>query len=248
MAMIFFRAKSVLPIVFIIIVGNTFADTKESKSFLMGKFVPYKHTSFIQVKSKYASRKGMYLQKKTYSAYKLMYLAALKDGVHLEIRSATRSFNHQKQIWEAKWTGRRKVAGMNLARKIPNEVNRARKILRYSAMPGSSRHHWGTEVDLNSFSNNWFSYGKGRRLYKWLQKNAKKYGFCQVYTKKSQHRLTGYEEEKWHWSYMPLSSLYTKQSKEIIILNDFSGFKGSSTANNVDIINSYMLSINPACK
>ncbi len=235
---------------FIATVPNTvsvYADTTVLKSFLMGKFTPQKHPNFVRINSQYASRKGMYLQREAYIAYMKMYQAARKDGVYLKIRSATRSFEHQKRIWEAKWTGRRKVSGMNLSKKIPNSLNRARKILHYSAMPGSSRHHWGTEVDLNSFSHSWFSYGKGRRLYEWLQKNAKKHGFCQAYTKKNQHRLTGYEEEKWHWSYMPLSSSYTKQSKEEIILNDFSGFKGSSVAKKVDIINSYMLSINPEC-
>lgn len=236
-----------LTILSILIISSAFAVPKESKSFLMGKFRVQNHADFVRINSKYASRKGMYLQKEAYVAYKKMHQAAREDGVYLKIRSAARNFEHQKRIWEAKWTGRRKVSGMNLAKKIPHNLNRARKILRYSAMPGSSRHHWGTEIDLNSFNNNWFAYGKGRHLYKWLQKNARRYGFCQVYTKKNRQRLTGYEEEKWHWSYMPLSSHYTKKFKEKIKLNDFSGFKGSTTAKKVDIINSYVLTINPEC-
>ena len=36
----------------------------------------------------------------------------------------------------------------------------------------------------------------------WLVQNGASYGFCQPYTA---GRCAGYNEEKWHWSYMPLS-------------------------------------------
>lgn len=247
------KLQKYLTIFFILIINISVieivsADSRVSQDFLMGKFNPKNHPGFVRVNRKFASRNGMYLQKEAYTAFKRMYQAALKDGVRLRIISATRNYKHQKRIWEAKWTGRTKVSGKNLAKTISAPVNRAKKILRYSSMPGSSRHHWGTEVDLNSFNNNWFRYGKGARLYQWLQQNAKKYGYCQVYTKKNKARLNGYEEEKWHWSYMPLSSAYTRLSDKHLRPEYFSGFKGSAVATKIDIINSYVLSINPACK
>ena len=111
--------------------------------FIMGKFEPRNQPSFTVINNKYADRGGLYLQVETYNAFKAMYKAALQDGVKLKIRSATRNFTYQKGIWERKWTGQTKVGGQNLAKTIADPVKRAKKILRYSSMPGSSRHHWG---------------------------------------------------------------------------------------------------------
>ena len=215
--------------------------------FVMGKFEPRNHPDFTSIEKKYASRGGLLMQKKAYEAFKNMYNEALKDGVKLQIRSATRNFVYQKGIWERKWTGQTKVGGKNLAKSIADPTQRAKKILRYSSMPGSSRHHWGTDIDLNSFENGWFTSGEGLKLYKWLQTNAANYGFCQVYTQKGPLRPTGYEEEKWHWSYKPLASQYTKFSREKSSADKFSGFKGAESAQAVNIVNHYVLGINPAC-
>lgn len=216
-----------------------------SIDFIMGKFEPKNHPNFTVVESKYADRAGLYLQKETYQAFKEMYKAALQDGVKLKIRSATRNFRYQKGIWERKWTGQTKVGGQNLAKHIVDPVKRAKKILRYSSMPGSSRHHWGTDIDLNAFENSWFSHGKGLALYQWLQNNAADYGFCQTYTPKETR--TGYEEEKWHWSYTPLSSQYTKFAQQYLNAEQFAGFKGAKTAKAVDIVGKYVLGINQNC-
>ena len=115
-------------------------------------------------------------------------------------------------------------------------------------MPGSSRHHWGTDIDLNAFENSWFESGEGLKLYNWLQANAANYGFCQVYTKKGNARPTGYEEEKWHWSFKPLASQFTAFAKTNLKADAFSGFKGAKTAKAVNIVNDYMLGINPKCQ
>lgn len=213
--------------------------------FIMGKFDPKAHPDFTVINRKYSDRGGMYLQTEAYQAFKRMYAAALKDGVKLKIRSATRNFDYQKGIWERKWTGQTKVGGQNLAKTIADPIKRAKKILRYSSMPGSSRHHWGTDIDLNSFENNWFESGKGLTLYQWLQANAPKYGFCQVYTPKEMR--TGYEEEKWHWSYIPLASQYTTFAQRHLKAEQFSGFKGADVAKSVDIVGKYVLGISRNC-
>jgi len=49
-------------------------------------------------------------------------------------------------------------------------------------MPGTSRHHWGTDVDLFSLDNKFFESGDGKIWYSWMVQNAAKYGFCQPYT------------------------------------------------------------------
>ena len=122
----------------------TVAKEVPDNNFIFGKFNPAKHPDFVKI------GKYQYLQKETYNAFKSMRTKAKKDGVYLNIVSATRTFNRQKNIWERKWTGKRKVAGKNLSRAIPNHTKRAKEILKYSAMPGTSRHHWGTDIDIYS--------------------------------------------------------------------------------------------------
>ena len=219
-----------------------------SKEYLMGKFNPNTHPDFTEIKSKHASRGGMKLRKDTYEAFQQMYDAALKDGVRLKIISATRPFEHQKRIWEAKWTGKRKVNGKLLSGKPKVPKQRALLILMYSSMPGTSRHHWGTDIDLNDLNNPYFERGQGKKIYDWLVANASAYGFCQVYSPLGDKRDNGYQEEKWHWSYVPVARRLTNLYKEKLTNADISGFEGAETAQSIDMINNYVLGINPDCK
>ena len=148
-------------------------ETIVSDGFLMGRFSASKRNDFIRIEKRFASRAGMYMQKLPYDAFKAMHSDAKQSGINLKILSAARSFYHQKSIWEAKWNGKRKVGGIrNIKRSIKDPVRRAQKILEYSSMPGSSRHHWGTDIDLNAFNNRDFEAGAGKRVYQWLVKNA----------------------------------------------------------------------------
>lgn len=216
-------------------------------SYLMGKFDPASEPGFVKVDARYSSDAGMYLRKETYAAFLKMYAAARKDGVILKIISATRNFDYQKGIWEAKWNGSKKVEGQNLSQTIADPEKRALKILEFSAMPGSSRHHWGTDMDLNDLSNDFFASGKGQKLYQWLRSHAAEYGFCQPYTEKGISRPNGYHEEKWHWSYTPLSSVLLHAYKEKIRNEMISGFKGAETAAQIGIVEKYALGVNSEC-
>ncbi|NTW32861.1 MAG: M15 family metallopeptidase [Bacteroidetes bacterium] len=231
-----------------IIVKDSASKDSVSKEILLGKIIPSKDTNFTSVDQKYASRKGFYMQKEAYLSFKNMYDAALKEGVKLTIISATRTFNEQKVIWEGKWTGNVLYSGKNLATSYPDSVERSKYVLKYSSMPGTSRHHWGTDVDLNSLSLSYFKTETGKKMYNWLSANASKYGFCQPYTAKDSLRINGYEEEKWHWSYFPVSSKYLKNYKEYIFYEDLKGFAGWETALKIEVIKNYVLSINKECK
>jgi LAS superfamily LD-carboxypeptidase LdcB len=219
-----------------------------SVAYLMGKFDPVKHPDFVKIAAQYTDKKEAFLRKETYEAFLKMAEAAAKDKVQLKILSATRNFDRQKKIWEDKWSGLLKVEdGTNVAKSIKDPKKRALKILNYSAMPGSSRHHWGTDLDFNYLSDDYFTHGQGKKIYAWLQENAATYGFCQPYSDKKDGR-TGYNEEKWHWSYMPLSAGFTaaakaKMTSEMVV----GGFKGSETAPDIDIVKNYVLGINPNC-
>ena len=155
-------------------------QTDFSRDYLMGKFDPATHPDFVEIAAGYANRPGMYLRRDAYEAFRNMHAAALKEGVRLQIVSAARNFTAQKGIWEAKWTGSRLIEnGKNAAQAYPDPVQRALKILEYSAMPGSSRHHWGTDIDLNNLSPQFFESGQGKKIHDWLAAHAAEYGFCQ---------------------------------------------------------------------
>ncbi len=214
---------------------------------ILGKVNERRHDDFVEIEAPYASRSGMYLRSACYEAFRQMADHARDDGIDLVIISAMRNFDRQKLIWEAKWRGDRLVDGQKLPESHPEPLSRAMKILEYSSMPGSSRHHWGTDIDINALTNEYFSYGKGLREFQWLQTHASQYGFCQVYTDKS-HGRTGYEEEKWHWSYLPIARQMTKQAAERMSNADYSGFLGDEAAKQIDVLNKYVLGIDPSCR
>ncbi len=216
--------------------------------YLMGKFEPSKHKQFSKVKAMHGNGRTMYLRTEAYNAFEKMFDAAKKDGVVLQIISATRPFHHQKSIWEAKWTGGRLVGGKNLSKAIPEPAARALEILKFSSMPGTSRHHWGTDLDLNSLENSYFEKGKGLKIYEWLSAHAKDYGFCQPYSPKGEERPHGYEEEKWHWTYMPVSQKLTADFAAQIQNESIKGFKGCESAPLIDVVQKYVLGINKSCK
>lgn len=214
-------------------------------NYIMGRFDPSTHPDFVIIDSQYTDKKGMYLRKDTYEAFLEMYAHAKKDGISLQIRSATRNFYAQKAIWEAKWTGERAIeGGENLAVTTPDPKERALKILRYSSMPGSSRHHWGTDIDLNNLENGWFAEGEGLNMYNWLKTHAGEHGFCQVYTA---GRPNGYFEERWHWSYTPVSAKLTAYARTHLKNEMIDGFLGSESAPMIDIVKNYVLGINEDC-
>lgn len=218
-------------------------------AYVMGKFDPASHPDFVEINTEHASRKGMLLRRDVYEAFKKMYVAALKDGIHLRIISAARNFEAQKGIWEAKWTGARLIEnGKNASEAYPDPVERGLKILEYSSMPGSSRHHWGTDMDLNDLNPEWFQSGEGKKIHDWLTANAAAYGFCQPYSPKGKDRLFGYNEEQWHWSYMPVSSVLTELARQKLKDDMISGFEGANTASKIGVVQKYVLGINPECK
>ena len=206
------------------------------KDFILGKFNYKTDSTFIKVEP-FHSAKTLYLKKEAYTSFIKMFNQAKKDGIALQIVSGTRNFYEQKAIWERKWEKYKNL----------QPLDRALKILEYSSMPSTSRHHWGTDVDLNNLNNSYFESGNGLKEYEWLVTHASNYGFYQVYTTKDSGRA-GYNLEKWHWSYLPLSSTYLQFYNSSIKAEDISGFKGSELAEELNIINDYVNGINQNIK
>ncbi|NNE31076.1 MAG: M15 family metallopeptidase [Winogradskyella sp.] len=203
-------------------------STALTKAFVLGKFDYSKDSTFTQVNIAF-THKTVFLKKETYNAFLAMADSAKKSGITLAIYSGTRNYVEQKSIWERKWN---KYGTLK-------PLERVNKILEYSAMPGSSRHHWGTDIDLNSLNNSYFNRGNGLKVYMWLKNNANTFGFYQVYTDKSSGRK-GYNLEKWHWSYLPLASKYLKFYNAEVTSEDIEGFSGSEYAEQVNIIDDYV--------
>ena len=217
-------------------------------SYLRGRFDPAVNDSFVRVADRYTDGDPYLLHHDTYVAFERMHAAARADGVTLRIVSATRNFDRQRQIWEAKWAGRRLLEGKEKANEVyPDAADRARAILRYSSMPGTSRHHWGTDIDINALNNGYFESGEGKRVYNWLVTNAATHGFCQPYTEKGPDRPVGYEEERWHWSYLPLATQLTDYARARMTNEEIGGFEGAEAAGRIDVIGNYVLGINEAC-
>ena len=225
---------------FILFLIGGFNQSQVEKNYLLGHFDPSTDSRFAQLTSAQALGSALngFLRKETFDAFQKMAAAAKKDGIRLSIISATRNFDSQKKIWENKWNGKTKVEERDLTT-VSDLIERARIILLYSSMPGTSRHHWGTDIDLNSLDNSYFSSGEGLKTYQWLTFHAIEFGFCQPYTSKASGR-TGYEEEKWHWSYLPLSKLFLEEYKRQISYGDINGFEGSDQAVSLQIINNYV--------
>ncbi len=216
--------------------------------FLTGNFNPAKHQDFEAIPAKLADRAGMYAHKECLIAFKKMHTAAAKEGINIVIRSAARNFDYQRSIWEAKWSGDRILSGgINAKKQIPEPLARAKEIMKYSAMPGASRHHWGTDLDFNAFENSYFEKGEGLKLFNWLEEHAISFGFGRPYIAKGEDRPNGYEEEKWHWSYLPISTELTQFAADSLTNQDLKGFSGSETASDLQVKEHYILGISNDC-
>lgn len=210
-------------------------DSIDIPSFVTGRYDYQSNVDFVQLSEQH-SVKPFYLQKEVYAAFIRMYEAAARDGVKLKIVSATRSFDEQRHIWEWKWGEQQKKG-------LKDSLSIAKNILEYSLMPGTSRHHWGTEIDLNNINQSYFETSYGRKVFTWLEQHAHEYGFCQVYTSGG----LGVKPEPWHWSYMPLSESYLRLYNSFIDYPQIQGFTGAEQACSLEVLESYVNGIRPSC-
>lgn len=193
---------------------------------------------------------GHALRKKAHEAFLEMKHAAKKEGILIHAVSSYRSFEHQKGIWERKYLN-------NLSSGL-SPTNSIKKIVEYSTIPGTSRHHWGTDIDIidGNFLNTTSllsgkNFKEGQPFYDlniWLENNAKSYEFYLVYSDDPDRR--GFKYEPWHYSFKPLSGSYLKQYQELNILDILKteNFKGAEHLSNA-FLNSYynenIMDINP---
>jgi hypothetical protein len=116
-----------------------------------------------------------------------------------------------------------------------NDEEKQRQILEASSAPGISRHHWGTDVDLFDPDMNpdrWEAGEPFADAYSWMMRNASAYGFVQSYNLTSTFMRLGYMEERWHWSYYPISQalLEFARNHQLAIQRELTGSWGSNPA------------------
>ncbi|MFC4096333.1 M15 family metallopeptidase [Euzebyella saccharophila] len=174
--------------------------------------------------------KDINLRKEAHDAFVEMKKAAYSDGIDIKIVSSYRSFERQRGIWERKYL---KYTDDNQMKPI----EAIDKIIEYSTIPGTSRHHWGTDIDIidgyqkvqgDVLDPDKFSEGQPfNNLKKWMDENANKYHFYLVYTDTPGRR--GFKYEPWHFSYAPISKPMLKEfrSKNIMQLLSKEDFYGS---------------------
>lgn len=162
------------------------------------------------------------MHKDASAAFQKMKEAAAAKNINIELVSAYRSFERQKEIFEEKY---RKYTGSGLSPK-----DAISKIIEYSTIPGTSRHHWGTDIDIIDGNANprpksvlqpelFHGDGPFCKLKDWLIENANSFGFYEVYTDNANRK--GFKYEPWHFSYAPVSipmlNAYKKLDLKLIL-------------------------------
>lgn len=186
-------------------------------------------------------------------AFERMRTDAKKAGFDICVISSYRNFAYQNGIWERKFKA-------NKAKGLSNQKN-IEKIIEYSTIPGTSRHHWGTDIDIidmtkgipnDPLHEKHFNEGGQMRKFKlWLDENANKYGFYLVYTNDPKRK--GFKYEPWHFTYKPISDKMLAEYKKLDIKNILqkNNLMGSESFTN-EFIEKYrnenILDINPQLK
>ena len=158
-----------------------------------------------------------FLQPRVCQAFKEMQYAASKDGIDLQIASSYRDFSRQLSIWRRKWLGELplyNIDGERLETAVLPDGDKMHAILTWSALPGASRHHWGTDLDvydkqaielcgtpLQLVSSEYEQDGACYGLNCWLDAHAADFGFNRPYAVYK----GGVAAEAWHLSYRPMA-------------------------------------------
>jgi LAS superfamily LD-carboxypeptidase LdcB len=142
-------------------------------------------------------------------AFLAMREQAARDGIELAVFSAFRDFDAQLAIWNRKYRGERPLFRLDGSVREHASLSQAElidAILEWSALPGTSRHHWGTDLDVYDAAAMPEGYrvqllpaeyacdGVFQRLSAWLDANMQRFGFFRPY---DAYR-GGVHPEPWH--------------------------------------------------
>ena len=150
------------------------------------------------------------------AALRTMRAAAASAGIDLQPVSGFRDFERQLTIWNGKFRGTRPLldaASRPLNAAGLDEAQRVAAIMVWTALPGASRHHWGSDCDVidrsalppgaavELLSADYAAGGRYARLSQWLAAHAHEYGFFLPYDRDR----GGVQPEPWHLSFAPVA-------------------------------------------
>ncbi|MBY5993927.1 M15 family metallopeptidase [Ferrimonas balearica] len=156
-----------------------------------------------------------WLEGRTAVAWQRLKADAADAGFQLGLCSGWRPFHRQLAIFNGKAQGERALqnrAGQACDVRTMSDADILDAILAWSALPGASRHHWGTDLD-------WFDAGRLTReqlklepweyqsggpcfeLAQWMEANLARHGFFRPY----REPLGGVAPEPWHLSFAPVA-------------------------------------------
>jgi LAS superfamily LD-carboxypeptidase LdcB len=176
---------------------------------------------------------GHRLQQPVAAAFAALQADARAAGFELAIASGFRSYGRQLAIWNGKASGSRPVYaddGSEIAVAGLSPAQRLRAILRFSAIPGTSRHHWGTDLDVFDAAAVPPGYrlqlspaevapgGLFDPLHSWLDERmaaGRSHGFFRPYARDR----GGVAPERWHLSFAPLASRCAAQLTAPLLLD-----------------------------
>jgi LAS superfamily LD-carboxypeptidase LdcB len=175
---------------------------------------------------------SVFIHPDTLGAFNLLRNDATLEGFDLKMYSGFRSFEKQLDIWNRKTRGELAVLDVNSHPIDITHLNSKElvyNILRFSALPGASRHHWGTEIDFydyNAFkqfakidliSEEYTGSGPFARANRWLDSRIAEhnaYGFFKPYISDK----GGVSPEPWHLSWAPLADTLENKSDHTLLL------------------------------
>jgi LAS superfamily LD-carboxypeptidase LdcB len=179
------------------------------------------------------------LHREVVGSFLAMRAAAAADGLDLVAFSSFRDFDRQLAIWNGKFRGEREMqdrAGRRLDALALPPAERVAAILWWSALPGASRHHWGTDFDVMDLAavppgyrirlvpEEYRPGGPFHRLTTWLDANMQAYGFFRPYSTDR----GGVAPEPWHLSHAPVAqraqrALSVERLREVLAASEIEG-------------------------
>ncbi len=179
-------------------------DMKKDNAILVNKYysLPEKYapTDIVDVSNWYAFD-GIKTRQVVLDAFKEMFNAAKEDGYTLIINSGYRTYDAQKKVYDEY----KDLKGEEYADE-------------YAARPDYSEHQSGLALDIITYGASGETFDT-TDAFKWLQKNAHKYGFILRYPKDKED-ITGYAYESWHYRYLG-KDLATKVKKSGLTYDEY---------------------------
>ena len=181
-------------------------------------------THLVLLDKHQAIAENQFIHKQVLQPFIDLQRAAQKAGFDLRIFSGFRSFDRQLLIWNGKASGMRPIMdpfGKPINIQNLSSWQKIQAILRWSALPGASRHHWGTDFDIYDAKAMPEDYqiqlspaevqGNGifAPMHDWLDDylDSQQTGFYRPY----KFDKGGIAPERWHLSYRPVADQYAKQ-------------------------------------